>query len=229
MNFGKAGARSKLTLDFGKVGTVSILENLSGLASVGDYLWTVSDEGRTLERLERKGTGFGAAKQFSLDDLVEGIPGLDDEAELDLESIDVSNGQLWLCGSHCRVRRKPKQSGELNAKLRDRPSRSLLARFDLSRSGGSAKNPKTLPFTGRGSLRNWLSRDPYLSPFIELPSKENGLDIEGLAVVDEEVLLGPARSLDRRHRGSRAAAARRRFPHRGLRARLSRPRGSRDP
>jgi hypothetical protein len=59
----------------------------------------------------------------------------------------------------------------------------------------SAKDHETeagiaLPFSGKGSLRRRLSANRYLKPFIDLPSKENGLDIEGLAVIGRKVLLG---------------------------------------
>ena len=39
-------------------------------------------------------------------------------------------------------------------------------------------------------MRRRLSSNSYLGPFIDLPSKENGLDIEGLVVAGKRVLLG---------------------------------------
>ena len=39
-------------------------------------------------------------------------------------------------------------------------------------------------------IRRRLRKDPVLGPFVGLPSKENGLDIEGLAVRGDTVLLG---------------------------------------
>ncbi|MGO7205162.1 DUF3616 domain-containing protein [Rhizobium ruizarguesonis] len=39
-------------------------------------------------------------------------------------------------------------------------------------------------------MRTILERDLFLSPFRELPTKENGIDIEGLAVIGERVFVG---------------------------------------
>ena len=42
----------------------------------------------------------------------------------------------------------------------------------------------------RSKLTKWLAADPHLGPFVDLPSKENGLDVEGLAVAGDRVFLG---------------------------------------
>jgi hypothetical protein len=42
---------------------------------------------------------------------------------------------------------------------------------------------------GRGMAR-WLRKDQHLAPFLMVPAKENGLDIEGIAVRGERVWLG---------------------------------------
>ncbi len=42
----------------------------------------------------------------------------------------------------------------------------------------------------KAPLRKMLAKDPLIGPFIALPCKENGFDIEGLAVRGNEVLLG---------------------------------------
>jgi hypothetical protein len=56
---------------------------------------------------------------------------------------------------------------------------------DLGEECGQA-----LPYTGRGSLRRHLARNAYIKPFAALPSKENGIDIEGMVVFRRRVLLG---------------------------------------
>ncbi len=43
---------------------------------------------------------------------------------------------------------------------------------------------------GRRDLRDLLAGDPHLGPFLALPGKDNGFDVEGLAVVDDRVFLG---------------------------------------
>jgi Protein of unknown function (DUF3616) len=179
-----------VTLDYKAGAPKKLIENLSGCALIGPYLWTVSDEGRTLERLTREGDGFVLAERIAVDDIVEGIPGAADGHELDLESIDIADGYLWLCGSHCWVRSKPARSGVLNDDIGPRPSRNLLARVRLKDEGARLGKAQRLPFKGKGSLRKHLVDNDYLKPFIELPSKENGLDIEGFLIHRGAALLG---------------------------------------
>ena len=76
----------------------------------------------------------------------------------------------------------------LESAIRSRPSRFLLARFDLA--PGGLTNPVHLPFEGEHSLRGKLLSDAHLEPFLKLPSKENGLDIEGLCRHQGQTLLG---------------------------------------
>jgi hypothetical protein len=57
---------------------------------------------------------------------------------------------------------------------------------DLDETSGEA-----LPFKGKGTLCATLGADRYLEPFMDLPSKENGLDIEGMTTSDgQTVFLG---------------------------------------
>jgi hypothetical protein len=42
----------------------------------------------------------------------------------------------------------------------------------------------------RSALERWLSEDPHLGPFLSVPSKENGFDVEGLAVRGNRIWLG---------------------------------------
>jgi hypothetical protein len=186
--------RERLRLDYADAnGPNKLLGNLSGVAVDGERLWTVSDEGRSLEVLAPDGTGgYRLAHQYALDTLIPGIPDADGDkpGELDLESITIRKGQLWLSGSHCLVRQKPPETAEdrLESAIRSRPSRFLLARFDLG--PGGLTNPVHLPFEGEDSLRGRLLTDSHLAPFLALPSKENGLDIEGMCRHQGQTLLG---------------------------------------
>jgi hypothetical protein len=181
---------ARLTLDYGEATTPELLRNLSGIAHDGDRLWTVGDEARTVECLARTDGGFRLAQKYVLDDIIAAIPGFDSRDELDIESVDFADGRLWLCGSHCRVRRKPEADDMVNAELRSRPSRCILAAVKLKPDGIWPGAAKALPFKGDRSLRAHLAANPYLRPFLELPSKENGLDIEGLVIRTGKALLG---------------------------------------
>jgi hypothetical protein len=176
-------------LDFGAAADdANFLGNLSAIASVGGLLWTASDEGRTLECLEPDGDGFRLKMQVSLDAIFPGLPGDKDEA--DIESLDAATDRLLICGSHCQVRKKPENKDEIQSEIRSRPSRHLLGTVSLARDGALGDDIVNLPFKGPDSLREMLRENPFLMPFIDLPSKENGLDIEGCCFSGDNVLLG---------------------------------------
>ena len=70
----------------------------------GERLWTVSDEGRTVEQLARSGpAGFRLKRQFRLDESLDEPP---PPGEADLEGIAIDAGRVWVCGSHARVRKR---------------------------------------------------------------------------------------------------------------------------
>lgn len=166
-----------------------LLENLSGCAANGQNLWTVSDEGRTIACLERYKSGYRLSGTIEIDHWISAIPGSQDD-ELDLESLDYDAGALWICGAHCKVRRKPQAGEPLSPDIRERKSRRLLARIAFGSDGRTPIKANWLPFEGDGSLLQVLQGDPFLLPYRELPTKENGIDIEGLAIVDGRVFVG---------------------------------------
>jgi hypothetical protein len=184
-----SGEPVRVALDYGNAGTADLLANVSGVAADGERLWTIADEGRSVECLRPDGNGgFVIESQTALDDVIVDIPGADKGKELDLEAIDFASGVLWLAGSHCRVRKEIEGKDAATSEVRDRPSRQLLARLDVV--GAEYRGGRALPFKGQGSLRGILAKDARLAPFLALPTKENGLDIEGMAVVDNVVRLG---------------------------------------
>lgn len=184
MRFRQPKSPEPVMLDYaGARGLNKLLRNLSGISARGRCLWTVSDEGRTVERLAKSAEGYRLAEQIRLDEL---LPDLPPGKESDLEAIAITRNRVWVCGSHCRVRRKPDPDGRLSAGFRRRPSRHVLAAVPL----GPGREIYALPYLGEGSLRRRLRSDPFLSAFMNLPSKENGLDIEGLAVGADWLMVG---------------------------------------
>lgn len=182
-------ATEQIVLDFTERAVGDLVGQLSGLALAPDgHLWTVSDEGRTVECLAPDGDGFRLVTQIDISSVIRDIaPGRD---ELDLESVHVDGTHLWIAGSHCYVRAKPEDPNTLLPGVHDRPSRHVIARFRIGDDGSSLKHPRWIAPTGVGSLRAALTDDVYLQRFLRLPSKENGLDIEGLVAADDRLLLG---------------------------------------
>ncbi len=181
--------------------------SLSGAAAVGEYLFLAPDEGASLVRLRRSGdAGYGDATSYLVADFVEPPGGAGDE--LDLEGLDTGGGYLWLAGSHSAVRTRvrdqtaPEEIPRQLAEIRQPKARTLLARIplcdspagpslavDSATSQGKLTAARLSGSGGRGLL-DLLRRDEHLGPFIGLPGKDNGLDIEGLAVVGPRILLG---------------------------------------
>lgn len=204
----------QITLDFagsddGGAGRL----DLSAVAAVGDDLWLGSDEGTSLLRLTRVAPDrWGHAVSVPLHPLLD-LPGDDDE-EIDVEGLAAAGGWLWVVGSHSAVRRKPEGDG-LSPKQRLRRlaridrggNRHLLARVPLvppelgapgahaivrhadvdgeSRHAARLRGGRT-----RDALTRALRHDPHLAPSLDVPGKDNGFDVEGLAVLGDRVWLG---------------------------------------
>jgi hypothetical protein len=80
------------------------------------------------------------------------------------------------------------------------PNRYVLGRIPLveespgilapARSDGERQSAWLKFGKRRSALARWIAGDAHLSPFLTIPSKENGFDVEGLAVRGDRVWLG---------------------------------------
>ena len=187
--------------------------DLSACAIVGDDLWLGSDELTSLERLSRGDDGnFGEHKSFPLSDYVD-LPSGDEDEEVDIEGIVYADHCLWVTGSHSLKRQKtdgakPKKAIKNLAGMVRETNRYLIARIPVVHDpeAGRSELFKTcvhpddpeqalraaqLFGTGGGNmLTEALRLDDHLGRFLSIPCKENGLDIEGIAVVGDRSLLG---------------------------------------
>lgn len=186
--------------------------NLSGAAFTGDWLWVAGDEACGLDRLRRldpignEALRFGEVQDFPLADLLD-LPGAADE-EADLEGMAVTeDGWLWVVGSHGLKRKnvKPDREDAENAKRLAKLSldanRRLLACLPIEADESGAPCLVRQARDGRRALRlkgdahanqltKALAQDPHFGPFMAIPGKDNGFDIEGLAVMGRRLLLG---------------------------------------
>jgi len=203
---------SKLTLAFDERlaadGRKSPHEGLSAVLQVGDSLWVADDESAALERLTLNGGGgAGSHARFPLIDYVDlpcGAEGDPPEVpEVDIEGLDADGGYLWVAGSHSVKRSKPPRGADAREghkalrQLSVDDNRYLLARIPLSDDGTELRRQGAarLPGSGNGrkrgtELARLLRQDRHLSAYLDIPGKENGLDVEGLAVQGERVFLG---------------------------------------
>ncbi|WRH65419.1 MAG: DUF3616 domain-containing protein [Planktothrix sp. GU0601_MAG3] len=198
---------SRLLLRFDTANNL-LLNNLSGVALTPDgNLWLGADEGTGIERFSPlEPSVFGQHQHFELGNF---IPLNNQAEEIDIEGLDYDNSYLWLVGSHSFKRKKPKgkDSGldiERLSQIKAEQNRYLLARIPMKNGelvqsfsspelGGQTLRAAVLQTTENGNqLMESLKTDEHLGLFIStsLPSKENGLDIEGLAVDKNKIFLG---------------------------------------
>jgi len=171
--------------------------DVSGVAASGDVLFLAPDEGASLLRLRRDGEGWGSPEEVPLDEAVT-LPGEPGD-EVDAEGLDLVDDALWVVGSHSAKRKRVKPGtapADVQARLArvsGERSRRLLARLPLRED---PDGPRTVPGagarlpSGRRGLRARLAGDEHLGPFLDLPGKDNGFDVEGLAVVGGRPVLG---------------------------------------
>lgn len=184
--------------------------NLSGAAFSREWLWVAGDEACGVERLSRlppvddEALRFGDSHCFPLGGLLD-LPGGPDE-EADLEGLALADGWLWLVGSHGLKRKNAKSGREDDdnarrlTRLKLDGNRRLLARVPVEERDGVPHLVRHAEADGRRAARlhgdaedNELTRllrdDEHLGPFLHIPGKDNGFDIEGLALLDERRLL----------------------------------------
>ncbi|MDR4462807.1 MAG: DUF3616 domain-containing protein [Nitrospira sp.] len=193
-------------------------DGLSAVAQIADTLWVTNDEGTSLERLtpiksHKPGImTFGCHERFPLANflhLPEKVKSSKNQPEVDVEGLAYADGYLWLIGSHSLIRSKP-ELGEGDKKARQQlqqvsrtGNRYLLARIPVEEANGTPTLAKKATWDGeklvaaqlrgddRGNdLTKALRQDEHLGPFLDIPGKDNGFDIEGLAVVGKRVFLG---------------------------------------
>ena len=188
-----------------------VQSNLSGAAITGDWLWVAGDEACGVDRLRRldpvgrEALRFGAVRDFPLADLLD-LPGTAED-EADLEGMAVAEDFLWVVGSHGLKRKNAKldrdhaENAKRLAKVTLDGNRRLLACLPIEPNASGEPCLVRETRDGRRALRlkgdaqaNLLSRaladDPHFGPYMAIPGKDNGFDIEGLAVDGRRLLLG---------------------------------------
>lgn len=195
-------------------------DGLSVVLQIENTLWIANDESVTLERfslvkdLHSDQYMYGREHtQFALHELIRlPSPPFGDSLEtqeIDIEGLAYEDGYLWLVGSHSFKRKNPSpkkvgaQAHKQLAKLEFEANRYLLARIPVSRENGvitlareathnthmlSAAILRTNP-TGN-DLTDVLKEDVHLAAFLSIPGKDNGFDIEGMAVSGKRLFLG---------------------------------------
>lgn len=183
-------------------------KNVSAVRLTPDqHLWLGSDESSTIERLSYVEQTFAQHTQFRVADFIE-LPESEDE-EIDIEGLAYAEHYLWFVGSHSWKRKIPKsdktdvENIERLTKIKTEANRYLLGRIPLVNGElfPSCLHPNNsehlsaakLEVTKQGNvLMDALKSDPHLGFFVEaeIPGKDNGFDIEGIAVYQNRIFLG---------------------------------------
>lgn len=185
-----------------------LIGNISAAAISPDgSLWTGSDELNSIERLSPiEPFLYGNQQSFAIADF---LPLDDNGGEIDIEGIDYDHHYLWITGSHSTKRKQPKgKNSEKDIRrlmeVATEPNRYMIARIPLVdgtlfKTHPHPKKPEKGLTAARvefyadtNVLIEALKDDVHLGEFVAngLPSKENGFDIEGLAVCKNRLFLG---------------------------------------
>ncbi|WP_278165965.1 DUF3616 domain-containing protein [Hydrogenovibrio sp. 3SP14C1] len=147
-----------------------------------DFMALATDEGTAIQILPRQKHQF-IARTSNRIVLSSG------KDELDIEGLAWQEPYLYAVGSHSKKRKKIKAdfSNKKNLKrlsqIHDEPARNQLFRVRLD-DQLKVRQIESL------SLMLIIKSFPLLSPFTALPSKENGVDIEGIAVRGNHLFIG---------------------------------------
>ncbi|MEM9273857.1 MAG: DUF3616 domain-containing protein, partial [Cyanobacteria bacterium P01_F01_bin.143] len=171
-------------------GKVKKDEDISAIVAFGDFLAIASDESkRKIQILEKKTPDSYEVRE----DLEIKLPVLaeQDDQEIDIEGMSMSNGNtLFVIGSHSLKRLKIKDdktyidNRERITKVVTEDKKNSIFRLTIDSSTGEAKDKKAI------RIKGIIEKDPVLGIFTKIPSKENGVDIEGIASENNSLYLG---------------------------------------
>jgi len=176
-------------------GLVHGSKDLSGVAVMGSYLITASDEGHVVQILKKQSdTEYSVLYRYSLLDGSLLSNHLNKEPELDIEAIAVEGETVYAIGSHSAKRKKVLPSNPENRSYADNikrlnttseeKTRRVVYKFTLGDDGAINSKIESI------SLWKAINKFPLLQPFSAIPSKENGIDIEGLASSEGKLFVG---------------------------------------
>ena len=160
---------------------------------------------RAAGRRRPDGAGGARRRSSALADLVD-LPGADADEEADVEGL-ARDGALPVGGRLAQPAPQADQGPhegpkalERLARVEGQANRQILVRLPIAEVDGLPTPVRRSRSTGSGTgprrsaaahdLRDLLRDDEHLAPFLPIPGKDNGLDIEGIAVRGDRVYLG---------------------------------------
>jgi hypothetical protein len=168
------------------IGEIVANKDVSAVAVFGDYLLIGSDEGSQIQILRKnlEGSAYQVVKNIDLP-----VPG--GNKEVDLEGITITNNTAYVVSSHSLTRKTIKSELTYQDNLKriekidNDTNRNGIYRLELDPS-----TAEPIAEIKRESLSNIIKNNKILRTFVTIPSKENGIDIEGIAVKEDKLYLG---------------------------------------
>jgi len=173
-------------------GAIIAPEDISAVAKVHEFLVIGSDEAVGTKENKNYIQLFKPEQEnrfIHVDDILV-FEGDAEKQEMDIEGLATVDDVVYILGSHSRKRRKVKKNDKYKknrkkfhgGKIKEEASRGQLYRLKVTPDGRLRPDSKI-----QQRLREVIEQDPVLGLFARIPSKENGVDIEGLAA-DERLL-----------------------------------------
>lgn len=175
-------------------GCIKAAKDLSAIGRIGSHLIVGSDEGtgpdedvNIIQLLSKR-----ADDQYVVtNDIILFTGDKDNGKELDIEGIAVEGSYIYVAGSHSSRRQKVKSGKSYkknrktfnDKKIDDETNRDWLYRLKVNSQIQVTEKKKI-------TLRNIIRQHKVLKTFSRIPSKENGIDIEGIAVVNGWIYVG---------------------------------------
>jgi hypothetical protein len=162
--------------------------NVSGIAARGELLVIGSDEGSSIQVFKKTGPNTyraTASGPIQLDTRSA-------DAEVDIEGIAWDDGHVYVVGSHSLARKETKDDQTVadNHKRLADPPKDELSRKQIFRLKLDSNGALVAGSLEHITLDEVLKSHPILKRFRHIPSKENGIDIEAIAVNGDALLVG---------------------------------------
>lgn len=159
-------------------GKLAHAKELSGVTFWGNFAIVCTDEGAELNVLD--------SKSYRLIDRVSLLENAKDEVDMEGAASDARH--VYVIGSHSLHRKKP--DDDAKKKNRQRPPQAKPHEDSYSLFRLTLDDRGQISDAERISLAEILAADETLGPYTSIPGKENGVDVEGIAVKNGVLHVG---------------------------------------
>ena len=169
-------------------------EDVSAITKIGSFLVIGSDEGSGKDKNKNyiQLLKNGANENYKIHSNILLFKGnKKDGREMDIEGLAAEGKNIYIVGSHASRHKKIKEDEKYKKnrdkfhghEIKDERNRDWLYRLTIDSQGKAVSKEKI-------SLRRIIESNATLKTFSNIPSKENGVDIEGLATKDDWLYIG---------------------------------------